>query len=172
MKNISVRFGIIASISFILWVCVEHALGFNTTKMETGEYTRLASAYLFWLFIVITIIVKKKEMGANITFAQSMKTALLMIVVYSFITAIWLAIYQHLINPDFYSLIRKFSADQFKQEGKSMLETSEALKEIDMMYNGSAFSFFMYFVFSTIAGSVIAFIASLIIRSKKGIENY
>ena len=166
MKNTSVRFGIIASIAFILWVCIEHALGYNTTKMEVGQYTRLASAYLFWLFIIITIIVKKKESGGSISFAQSMKTALLMIIVYSFITAIWLAIYQHFINPDFYSFLRKFSIDQFKAERKSELEITRALKEIDMMYNGSAFSFFMYFVFSTIAGSVIAFIASLIIRSR------
>ena len=98
--------------------------------MEVGQYTRLASAYLFWLFIVVTIILKKKELGGSISFSQSMKAALLMIIVYSSITAIWLAIYQHFINPDFYSLMRKFSADQFKADGKGALETTEALKEI------------------------------------------
>ena len=171
MKNISVRFGIIVSLAFILWVSVEHLLGYNTTKMETGEYTRLASAYMFWLFIVITIVFKKKQLGGVISFAEGFKTAILMIVIYSFISAIWLAIYQHFINPDFYLLIKQFSMDLLKREEKSALEIAEAMKEIDMMYNGSAFSFFMYFVFSTIAGSVIAFIASLIIRSKKGIAN-
>lgn len=163
MKNVSISLGIIASITFILWVCVEHALGYNTTKMETGEYTRLASAFLFWLFIVLTLILKKNEVGAGLTFAQSFKAGVLMVIVYSFITAIWLAIYQHFINPDFYPLIKQFSIDQMKASGKSELQIADSMKQIEMSYNGSALSYLLYFVFSSIMGIVIALITSAII---------
>ena len=135
--------------------------------METGQYTRLASAYMFWLFIVITIVFKKKQLGGVISFAEGFKTAIVMIVIYSFITAIWLAIYQHFINPDFYQLIKQFSMDLLKSERKSELEIAEAMKEIDMMYNGSALSYVLYFVFSTVAGGAIAFITSLITRNRQ-----
>ena len=167
MKNIAIRFGIIASTIFIIWVCIEHVLGYNTTKMEIGQYTRLASTYLFWLFIVITIVLKKKELGGIVSFASCLKEGVLMVVIYSAITAVWLAVYQHFINPDFYVLVKQFSMDHMRTEGKTELQIADAIKEIDMSYNGSALSYLLYFVFSTIAGSIIAIIASLIIRSRK-----
>lgn len=166
MKNISIRFAIIASVTFIIWCCIEHLMGYNTTKMEMGQYTRLASAYLFWVFIVITIIFKKKELGGIVSFASCLKAGVTMVIIYSAITAVWLAFYQHFINPDFYPLVKQFSIDQMKVAGKNEMEMASEIKEIDMSYNGSAFSYLLYFVFSTIAGSIIAMIASLIVRSR------
>ena len=167
MKNTSIRFAIIASVTFIIWCLVEHLLGYNTIKMEVGQYTRLASAYLFWLFIVITIILKKRELGGIVSFAACLKAGLLMVIIYSAITAVWLAIYQHFINPDFYPLVKQFSIDQMKAAGKNEMEMASEIKEIDRSYNGSAFSYLLYFIFSSIAGSIIAMIASLIVRSRR-----
>lgn len=166
MKNISVRFGMIASVIFIVWVSIEQLLGYNTTKMEIGQYTRLASAYVFWLFIIIALITKKKECGGEISFSVSLKAGILMVAVYSFITAVWLAIYQHFINPDFYSLIKQFTLEQLTATGKAQSEINDAMKEIDMMYNGSFLSYLLYFFFAMTAGSIIAFITSLIVRSR------
>ncbi len=171
MKNISIRFAIIASIAFIVWVSIEHLLGYNTTKMEAGEYTRLASAYMFWLLIVIALIVKKKQQRGVITFAEGFKTGIKMVVIYSFITAFWLAFYQHVINPEFYPLIKQFSINQMQTQGKTELQIADAVKEIDMMYNGKTFSYLMYFVFSTVMGGVVALITSIILRRNKSLTN-
>lgn len=130
MKNISVRFGLIASAAFILWVCIEHALGYNTTKMEIGQYTRLESAYLFWLLIIITLIARKKQPGGVITFPECFKTGIIMVIIYSTVTAVWLAIYQHFINPEFYPLVRPFSIDQMKAAGKSEADIASTLKKL------------------------------------------
>ena len=171
MKSISIRFALIASITFIVWVCMEHLLGYNTTKMQIGQYTRLASAYLFWMFIVITIVVKKKELRGIVSFASLLSTGVHMVIIYSVITAVWLAIYQHFINPDFYPLIKQFSLEQLQAERKTDLEIVESMKEIEMSYNGSVLSYLFYFLFSSIAGSIIAAIAALIMRSKKSMNH-
>ena len=86
-----------------------------------------------------------------------------MVAIYSFITAIWLAIYQHFINPDFYTLIKQFSIDQMKAAEKNEFQIADSMKEIEMIYNGSALSYLLYFVFSSMMGIVIALISSAIL---------
>lgn len=105
-----------------------------------------------------------------VTFAQSLKTGVMMVLVYSFITALWLAFYQHVINPEYYSLVKQFSIEELKAEGKTELQITEAMKEINTMYSGMVFSYSMYFVFCSVAGSLIAMITSIVIRSRKKVS--
>ena len=64
-------------------------------------------------------------------------------------------------------MLKQFDLDQMKAAGKTELQIADAMKEIDMSFNGAPLSYLLYFVFSTIAGSIIAIIAALIIRSRK-----
>ncbi|CAF5222376.1 unnamed protein product, partial [Rotaria magnacalcarata] len=102
MNTISIKYGIAASLAFIIWVLIEHALGFNTTKLKMGEITRLASVFVFYLFIIICIWRKKQSTNGHLSFAQGMEAGTIMVIIYGMITAVWLAVYQHFMNPSLF----------------------------------------------------------------------
>lgn len=53
--KIEVKYALISTVALIVWVITEHLLGFNTTKMEVGQYTQpiIAIVVLVILFFGI-----------------------------------------------------------------------------------------------------------------------
>lgn len=166
MNKISIKYGITASLLFILWVLIEHALGFNTTKIKMGEKTRLASAFVFYLFIIICIWKQKQSTNGHLSIAQGMKTGTIMVIIYGMITAIWLAVYQHFINPSLFENMMLFTEEKLKANNATPEEADTAFNEIKMIYSGSVSSYFFYFLFSSIIGCVVVLLVSLFLHKK------
>lgn len=164
--NISIRYGILASLIFIIWVMAEHALGLNTTRLGWGEKARMASAFVFYFFIVLCIRVRKRKGEGGMTFADGMRTGALMVVVYGALTALCLAIYQHFINPDMLQLMLQYTEQKLRSENASPEEIIKAVEEVNMVYSGKASSYIFYFIFSSAIGCIVALIASFIFKTR------
>ena len=166
MNTISIKYGITASLVFILWVLIEHALGFNTTKLKMGELKRLASAFVFYLFIIICIWKQKQSATGHLSLAKGMEAGTIMVIIYGMITAIWLAVYQHFMNPSLFENMMLMTEEKLKANNATSEEANKAFNEIKMIYSGSALSYFLYFCFSSIIGCVIVLLVSLCLRTK------
>jgi hypothetical protein len=167
MKNIAIRYGLIAAGIFVAWTLLEHVLGLNTVHLAAGEKTRLASAFIFYLLIFLCLRAKKKSSDAVFTYMDAIKTGSLMVIVYSAITAAWLAIYQNLLNPEMHVLMVDYTRQKMEHAGATEEQMAQALEQVDVVYSGKPFSFIMYFVFSSIVGIVVTGIFGFFFKTRK-----
>jgi hypothetical protein len=170
MKNNTAvtRFTILAFIVTVIWTIIEHVLGYNTTKHETGQYTRMLPAFFFYLCIILAIWNRRKQNG-SLSFGEGFRTGALISVYYSILVAIWYAIYAEVINKEYQSSLLAFTRKQLEASNASQQEMTAKLKEVEMSSGGSFLSYVLLFVFMTVGGLVISLIASAILKKKKAV---
>jgi len=167
MKSSSpVRIAVIVLIITAAWIAVEHVLGFNTTRHDIGQYTRLLPAFVFWASIFVVVRNEKRKAG-TLTFRDGFKAGVLSALVYSFGFMIIIIIYQGFINPQFYETFKAFSLANLQERSATPGEIEASMKEIEMSYSGSALSYALLFVFSFAWGVILSAIAALIYKSKQ-----
>ena len=170
MKNLKteIKYAILSAITLVIWVTAEHLLGFNTTKMELGQYTRPIIAIAPFIFLFFGIREKKnKELDGQLTFMQGFKTAFFISLFYALLQGMWFAIYSGLINPDYAALSLQFKEKQLITEGKTPQQISDELAMTKMIF-GNALSQFTFFIISTtIIDSISGAIMTLFLRTKK-----
>ncbi|MBK9730952.1 MAG: DUF4199 domain-containing protein [Chitinophagaceae bacterium] len=152
----------------VVWILLEHVLGFNTARHEIGQYTRNATMIFFWVTIFLVIRETKKSQGNQLTFLQGFKTGVMYTVLFSLAFVLIILLYVQLINPDFYVTYKEFTMNQLVASHATPKQIKDAMREVDMSYNGSFQSYAVLFLFSTIFGVVISLIAALIYRTKSG----
>lgn len=167
MKNTATRYGIIAAAIFVLWTLLEHMLGLNTTRLREGEITRMISAFVFYFIIFLCLRAEKKKASGSLTYMQGLKSGVLMVLVYSGITALWLVFYQHILNPNMHELMMEFTRKKMLNAGATPEEQAKALNEIDMVYSGRFYAYIMYFIFSSIIGTFVVALLALLMKSKR-----
>lgn len=85
------RFGILFGSIAIAYVLVEHVLGFNSTRHDIRQYTRLAGVLIPVLGIFFGIKAKRdSELSGALSFGQGVRTGFLIAVIQTTITTIWL----------------------------------------------------------------------------------
>jgi hypothetical protein len=168
MIKIPIKFANIGLLFAVVWITIEHILGFNTTRHDIGQHTRNATMYLSWLLAVFTIISTRRELG-SLSFFEGFKASLIYAIFYSFVFSIIIAVYQHQFNPEFYSSIKQFTLRELQKRNASSDEIQSAMKEIEMSYSGNFLSYILLFIFSTILNTISGLIATLVLRKKKGI---
>lgn len=99
--NKEIACGVLFSVVMVVWVMLEHLLGFNTTRHDLGEYTRLAGVIIPILAIWVALKEKQSDSTGPLTFAQGMKSALVVAAVQTVLTTAWFWIYGNVINPGY-----------------------------------------------------------------------
>lgn len=170
MRNLKteIKYAVISAITLVIWVTVEHLLGFNTTKMDKGEYTRPIIAIAVFIFLFLGIREKKnKELGGQLTFMQGLKTAFFISLFYALLQAIWFAIYGGIINPDYAILSLQFQEKQLIADGKTPQEITDELAMTKMIF-GNALIQFAFFIFSTtMIDTIVGVIMTLFLKTKQ-----
>lgn len=165
MKTHASRFAIIALVFTIVWTFLEHFMGYNTTDHETGQYTRLVAAIVFYAFIFIAILKTKKNNG-GISFTQAFKIGSVVSFIYSIGLSIWYAVYAELINKEYKTTLMAFERSKLEASGVSAEKIEEGMKQVDLMSGGSLLSYVLLFIMSFLVGLVVTAILSLILKSR------
>lgn len=163
----AVRKYLLISVAFAaIWILIEHVLGYNTTRHDIGQFTRNATMLVFWVTIFLAIRETKKQQGNKLSFSEGMKTGVTLTVLYSMAFVLIILLYVQFINPDFYATYKTFTLNQLTAAHATPKQIEEAMMEVDMSYDGSLQSYALLFLFSSIFGTVLSLIASLIYRTK------
>ncbi|MEO6168438.1 MAG: DUF4199 domain-containing protein [Chitinophagales bacterium] len=167
MMNKAVGKYLVISVAFaVIWILIEHVAGFNTTRHDIGQFTRNANMIVFWVTIFLAIREARKNQGNKLSFGDGMKTGVALTVLYSLAFVVIILLYVQFINPDFYATYKAFTLNQLTAANATPKQMEEAMKEVDMSYDGSPQSYGLLFLFSAIFGTVLSLIASLIYRTK------
>ena len=150
----------------IVWILFQHAMGFNTTRHDIGQYTRMVTMIVFWVAIFVVVKNERRNRG-SITFIEGWKAGLISSLIYCIGFTIFIFFYQKFINPEFYPTFKEYTLNQMQMQHATQQQIDAKMNEIDMSFNGLAISFVMLFVFSLMLGMVISAIAALVYRSKK-----
>lgn len=167
MKTPASKFAMIALIFTIIWTFLQHYMGYNTTNHETGQYTRMITAIVFYAFIFIAILKTKKENNGRIRFAQAFKVGTIVSLIYSLGISIWYAIYAELINKEYKSTLMAFERSKLEASGASAETIESGMKQVDLMSGGSLLSYVLLFAFSFLVAIVVTAILSLILKSRR-----
>lgn len=165
MNRLGIKYGLIATIILVMWSLFEHEFGFNTEKHEIGQYTRIAGAFLFFIFIYLGIRERKKLQRGQLSFKHGFQTGALIVGVYSVLNACWFAAYSKLINPAFFETVMKFEIEKLQKANASAEQIAARTQELSG--NGSAASFIFLFAFNCISGLLVVLIFSALLKTKK-----
>ncbi len=165
--KIAFEYSLKAVAAVVIWVMIEHGLGFNTTNHEVGQYTRMASAFLLILFVYLAVRERKAQLLGTISFGGAFRTGLLTVAFYALLSATWFHVYASWINPDFYPSLKSFKLAQVTQSGATQQVIESAMKEIEMSYSGSLVSYLLLMVFTFIMGGIVTAIISFFMQAKK-----
>ncbi len=167
MWRVGFKFGLAASIVLVGWMMMEHELGFNTTKHNIGQYTRILPPFIFYFFIYIALSTRKSHQGNVLFFKHGVQSGALTTIIYSSISTVWIYFYSTLINPFFYSTLVEYETKTMQENNTSVVDTAAKLQELEMTYGGSTLSFIMFFVFNCVIGMIVTLIISYFLRTKK-----
>ena len=104
-------------------------MGYNTTRHDIGQYSRLVPALLFWASIFVVVRNEKRKTG-KLTYIDGWKAGVVCSLVYSFGFAIIIAIYQQFINPEFYETFKAFSLAHLQEIKATQAQIDSAMKEL------------------------------------------
>ena len=166
MKRPAKKFALGTLAVSIIWILFEHLMGYNTTRNDIGQYTRMFPMIFFWIMLVIAIYYKRRGLGNTLTFAEGFRTGLVMTLIYSLGFTIAIILYQKFLNPDMYSIMKEFTTQQLQQGKLTQDQYNEAMKEVDRVYSGTPMAYLLLFIFSAMFGIGISAIASLILQKK------
>jgi hypothetical protein len=165
MKRPPVRYALIALAITFVWMIIEHLSGWNTTRHDIGQYTRMLPMILFWVMIFVAINQSRGQRTVY-PFNEGLRDGILMSLIFCAGFTLMVMFYQKFINPEFFDTLKVYTVDQMKLAQKSQAEIDKTLSEMEMSFNGSAISFFLLFVFSFGWGVIISAIAARLYRVK------
>ncbi len=164
--KIEIKYGLYTALGVCLWKMAEHFLGFSTTRLEIGQFTRVFLILLPIVMIILGIREKRDfDFKGELDFYDGIKCGVLIAVVFGAITAVFFLVYQTYINPDYVERLVEF--ERSRMIGDGIAEKDIAAK-IDAMKTMNSFPALVIFQFvgSIVSGLAIAIIGSLILRKK------
>ena len=168
-KPNAVRYALYTAAASALFILIEHWLGYNTIHHEIGQYTRMVPM-LFSYIMLFVCIRAQRNLQSSYSWSDAFKTGAGMYLLYSLLFTLIIIVYQQFINPDFYSTFRAFTIQQLEARNASTEQRAKALQEVDLSYSGSAMSYLLLFVFSSIFGLGLSAIFSLFLRKKAAVN--
>ena len=166
MKRPAKKFALGTLAVSVIWILFEHMMGYNTTRNDIGQYTRMFPMIFFWVMLVVAIYYKRRGNGNTLTFSEGFRTGLVMTLIYSLGFTIAIILYQKFLNPDMYSIMKDFTMQQLQQGKLNHEQYDKAIKEVDMVYSGKLIAYVWLFGIIAVWGIGISAIASLILMKK------
>ena len=161
-----IRYAIIALAVTLVWIIIEHLAGWNTTRHDIGQYTRMLPMIFFWVLIFVGIN-QSRGQRRDYTFNEGFRDGLMMSLLYCAGFTIMILIYQKFFNPEFFDTLKAYTLEQLKAKNESPEKIEQTMKSMEMSFNGSALSFFLLFVFSFGWSLIVSAIAAVVYRTKR-----
>ena len=169
MTKIELKFGVFLGVGICVYTLIAHFLGFYTDNIQAGKYGDMVIVLLPILLIFLAIKTRRNRDG-SLTFLKGVKTGLFVALISFLISAAFLWMYHHFINPGWLDFILAFERRTMEKAGMSAAEISN---RIDQMRAGN--SDFAQVVGGLIGTVVLALllstIFSLILRRKEPLSN-
>ncbi|MFL5753319.1 MAG: DUF4199 domain-containing protein [Bacteroidia bacterium] len=165
MNRLAIKYALIAAIALVMWVMLEHEFGFNSERHDIGQYTRIISAFIFYIFIFLAIRERRKIQRGNLKFSQGFQTGALMVIIYGALSTCWFAAYSKFINPTFFETVMKFEMEELQKANASAEEIASTAERLS--HNGSPLSFLFLFAFTCIGGLLMTLLFSYLLKTKK-----
>lgn len=160
------KYGVLFAGVVVVYVMIEHFLGFNTTRHDIGQYTRLMGILAPIIGIFFGIREKRnKDLNGVMTFGQGVKAGFWVALIQTTITTAWFLLYGNVINPEFMDTILAFEESTMIAAG---VPEATITQELDRMRSMFAFPTLQIFeeVLGISYGVFFAAIFSFFLRSK------
>ena len=159
------RYGIIFAGVVVVYVMIEHVLGFNTVRHDIGQYTRLAGVLVPIIAIVLGVRAKRRELNGQLTFGQGVKTGFLIAVIQTTLTTLWFLFYGSVINPEFVNTMLEFERTKMTNAGSTTAEINSSIGTMRTLYSFPYLQLFQE-VIGVIYGLIVAVLAAAIFRRR------
>ena len=166
MKRPPVRYALIALAITFVWIIIEHLAGWNTTRHDIGQYSRMLPMILFTVMIFVAVNQSRGERTVY-PYTEALRDGMMMSLIFSVGFTIIIALYQTFINTEFFETLKNYTIQQMTHEGKSQEEIDKTMEQLNMSFNGSAASYILLFFYSFIWGLIVSAIAALVYRIRK-----
>jgi uncharacterized membrane protein SirB2 len=164
MKNAPVRFASAALALSVIWLLFEHLMGWNTKRHDIGQYARLFPMLAFWIILISGIWTVRRNHQHSLHFRDGFQAGLIMTLIYCAGFTIIMVLYQKFMNPQYYQTLKEFTLQGLRERGGTQHEIEEAEQQLYHRAGGSARSYLLLFVYSSIWGLGISSIASMVLR--------
>lgn len=163
----AIRYGVIFAVLVVVYVMVEHFLGFNTERHDIGQYTRLAGVLVPIIGVFVGIRATRREQGGTITFGTAFKAGAVVAVVQTTLTTTWFWLYGTVINPRFMETMLEFERSKVITAGGSEAAAAESVAQLASMYAFPNLQLFQE-AFGIAYGVVFAAIFAVALRTRPG----
>ena len=128
-------------------VMINHFLGLNTTRHDIGDITRNAVTIVFWCSIFLTIVQVRAAAGAEHNFLNAFRSGTMYSVLYSGGFALFMVLYQKVINPQFYPTYRQYFENKLLAAKLAPELIASRMRQFDMSYNGDFPTYILLFLY-------------------------
>jgi hypothetical protein len=149
-------------------VAANHLLGYNTVRHDIGDITRNAVTIFFWCSIFLTIVQMRARAGAEHNFLIAFRNGFLYSIFFSAGFALFIAFYQHVVNPQFYPTYRAYFEKRLVEAQIAPELMAAKLRQFDMSFNGEFPAYMLLFLFMGMGGVILAAIAAALYRRPRG----
>lgn len=146
---------------------VAYAAGFNSTRHEIGETVRNLVFVFFWCGIFLTIVQMRARAGTQHSFIDAFRNGILFSFLFSIFYTLFIALYQLVIDPQFYATYRAFFEGKLRSLGITGDLLAMKMRTFDLAYNGGPQTFLLLFLYTAMSGAPIAAIAAALFRKPK-----
>jgi hypothetical protein len=130
--NVAFKWGLLLGLAVVIWTLLLHLLGFYTTNIAAGQIADLVATVL--PIVAIVAALRERRRTGGLTLGQAVMTGLVVGLVSVPITASFLWVYHHVINPQWNELIVAYQRDTLAQSGAS----AEAIATMEARQRASA----------------------------------
>lgn len=159
------KFGAAFAGALIVYVLIEHLLGFNTTRHDIGQYSRM----LEWLFPILGtyygIRQKRTDQFGVLTYGQGVRTGLLVSLILAALAALWALLYLAAINPEFLDTLIRFERSSMAAAGAIEPEIAPTIERLRWIYSLPVMPI-VYLIAATAVGTLSALVFSWFLQKK------
>src|SRR5690242_1569495 len=136
MKKPTVRYALIALGVTFVWIIIEHLAGWNTTRHDIGQYTRMLPMTMFWVLIFVGVNQSRGQRTVY-PFNEALRDGMIMSLIFCAGFTLMIALYQKFINPDFFETLKAYTIQEMTRANKTQAEIDKTMSEMEMSFNGS-----------------------------------
>ena len=167
--KIEVKYGLYTGFGICLWMMAEHVLGFNSTRLDIGQFTRVFAVILPIVMIVLGIRDKRNiDFNGNLEVLDGVKCGLIISLTSGALTAIFFVVYGSFINPDYLDHLMAFEKSKMIGQGIPDAEIGPKLEAMRTM-NTLPIQPMFQIVGSMISGLAISIIGSTILKKRSSV---
>lgn len=174
MRNIIIKYGVIAGIIATLFMITSTLLHYDNPNFKNGEIIGYSGMLIAFIFIfVATKKYRDQQNNGAISFGQAFKIGLFITLIAStFYVVTWLIEF-YFFMPDFMDKFITAALENAKAQGSSATEIAATAKEMEMYrawYKNPLIVIFMSYMEIIPVGLFLTLVSSLVLKRKKAIE--